>query len=66
MRRSRTTISSRIVVLATVMGIAGFAAACGDDGNPNPNTVLIVASQGGTVSMDGDETAINIPAGALT
>jgi hypothetical protein len=47
-----------------VLAVAGLAA-CGDNGEPSGNAVLIIAAQGGTVTMDGDETGISIPANAL-
>ncbi|MFH2008990.1 MAG: SpaA isopeptide-forming pilin-related protein [bacterium] len=66
MKRHFPNVPTRIFALAVALGVAGFAVACGDDGNSNPSSALIVASQGGTVSIDGDETAISIPAGALS
>jgi len=56
--------TSRMTVLTLVFAVAGLAA-CGDNGEPNGNAVFIVAAQGGTVTMDGDETGISIPANAL-
>lgn len=50
------------LTLALVMTLA---AGCGDSGEPSGDAVLITAAQGGTVSMNGDETAISIPANAL-
>ncbi len=64
MNRLASKVSIRMTTLAVVLAVAGVAA-CGDDGEPNGSDVLVIAAQGGTVSMDGDETGISIPANAL-
>ncbi len=64
MNRKVSKTASRLLALALVVGVSGLTA-CKDNGEPSGNTVLITASQGGTVSMDGDETTLSIPANAL-
>lgn len=65
MKRMALKVIVRMTAFTLVFAVAGLAA-CSDNGEPNGNGVLIIAAQGGTVSMDGDETGISIPANALT
>lgn len=65
MNRIAWNVLIRMTALTLVLAVAGLPA-CSDNGEPNGNAVLIIAAQGGSVAMDGDETGISIPANALT
>lgn len=67
-RASKRCITFPTVILSGIAAVAiGLVAGCGDDdGGNGTNGVLITAAQGGTVSMETDETSINIPPNALS
>jgi len=64
MNRIASNVLFRMTALTLTLAVAGLPA-CGDNGDPSGNAVLIIAAQGGSVTMDGDETGISIPANAL-